>query len=552
MPSALIAFCPWVVRLLLVLGARSGQSLRKRPAGAGNRWPAWRTLLALLAIGLVSGCASLRSDVPRVPSHAFEQPEETSLGRNFAARLAESPGLSGFHLLASGEEAFIVRAATAEAAQKTLDLQYFIVADDATATLLLYRALRAAERGVRVRILVDDAGTHDRDDLLATLDTHPNIEVRAYNPFSGRSVWGLSRVLEYLGDGERLNRRMHNKLWIADNAVAVLGGRNLGDAYFATNRDSDFADLDVFVAGPLVREVSRSFDAYWNSPAAIPIGSFSATSPGPEQLAAIQAQLKARAEIFRDTDYAKSVRGTDLGRLLRGGQFALVTAPAAILHDAPEKIQPQGTEQPIVSALRSTIFAARREALLISPYFIPSERGVAGLCSLVAKGVRVRILTNSLASTDVPVVHAGYARYRPRLVACGVELHELRPGAKATRRGLSSGASLHAKAVIVDRSALIIGSMNLDPRSRQLNTEVAVKIDSPVLGEELGALFEEAVSPDQAFRVELAEPGNAASALFWRGEEDGRPVRYDSEPLAGWWRHFVSGLLGSLAPEELL
>jgi len=512
----------------------------------------WRKLLALLAIGFVSGCVSLRPELPRVPSYAVDHPEETSLGRSFAARLADSPGLSGFHLLVSGEEAFIVRAATAEAAQRTLDLQYFIVAGDATATLLLYRALRAAERGVRVRLLVDDVGTSDHDDLLSTLDAHPNIEVRAYNPFSGRGTWGLSRLLEYLGDGARLNRRMHNKLWIADNAVAVVGGRNLGDAYFAANQDNDFADLDTFVAGPLVREISHSFDAFWNSAAAIPIKTFSATPPSPEQLAATLAQLKARADKFRETDYAKSLRATDFGRLLRGGQLALVSAPAAILHDVPDKTLPQGAEQPIFSVMRSTILAARREALLISPYFIPSERGVSGLCSLAGKGVRVRILTNSLASTDVPVVHAGYARYRPRLLACGVELHELRPGAKTTRRGLSSGASLHAKAVIVDRSALIIGSMNLDPRSRRVNTEVAVRIESPILGEQLGALFDEAVAPDQAFRVELAESGNAAAALVWLGEVDGQSVRLDSEPLAGWWRHFLSGLLASLAPEELL
>ena len=512
----------------------------------------WRSLTALFFTGLVSGCAVLHPDMPRVPSYAFEHPEETSLGRSFAPGLAGSPGLSGFHLLVSGEEAFIVRAATAEAAQKTLDLQYFIVAGDATATLLLYRALRAAERGVRVRLLVDDVGTSDHDDLLAILDAHPNIEVRAYNAFSGRGGWGLSRVLEYLGDSARLNRRMHNKLWIADNAVAVVGGRNLGDAYFAANPDNDFADLDTFVAGPLVKEASRSFDAYWNSAAAIPIKGFSATPPGPEQLAAILAQLKTRADKFRETDYGKSLRATDLGRLLRSGQFSLVAAPAEILHDAPDKSLPQGAEQVIFSALRSTILAARREALLISPYFIPSDRGVAGLCSLVGKGVRVRILTNSLASTDVPVVHAGYARYRPRLLACGVELYEMQRGAKTTRRGLSSGASLHAKAVIADRAALIIGSMNLDPRSRQVNTEVAVRIESPILGEQLGALFDEAVAPDQAFRVELAEPGNAAAALVWLGENDGKAVRLDSEPLASWWRHFVSGFLGGLAPEELL
>ena len=512
----------------------------------------WRTPLVIIIIWLVSGCTGLSPESPRVPSFAFDQPENTTLGRNFAARLTDSPGRSGFRMLVSGEEAFIVRAATAETAQRTLDLQYFIVANDATATLLLYRALRAAERGVRVRILVDDVGTRDNDALLATLAAHPNIEVRAYNPFSGRHLWGLSRIPEYLGDSARLNRRMHNKLWIVDNAVAVMGGRNLGDAYFAVNRSSNFADLDIFVAGLLVKEISRSFDAFWNSSNAIPIKTFSAVPSGPEQLAAIQLQLKARAEKFHDTDYAKALRATDFGRLLRGGQLALVTAPAAILHDLPEKSLPQGTEQPIVSALRSTILAARHEALLISPYFIPSERGVAGLCSLAEKGVRVRILTNSLASTDVPVVHAGYARYRPRLLACGVELHELRPGAKSARKGLSSGASLHAKAVIVDRSALLIGSMNLDPRSRLLNTEVAVRIESPVLGEQLGVLFDEAVSPDQSYRVELADSGNASSALVWVGEENNKPVRFDREPMAGWWRHFVSGLFGSLAPEELL
>jgi len=512
----------------------------------------WHQFLGWLAVTLLSACSALHPEGPRVASHAYEHPEETSLGRSFAGQLGDAPNLSAFHLLVSGEEAFIVRAATAEAAQKTLDLQYYIVANDATATLLLYRALRAAERGVRVRVLVDDLGTHDRDDLLAKLDAHPNIEVRAYNPFSGRSLWMVSRALEYLGDSARLNRRMHNKLWIADNAVAVMGGRNLGDAYFSANQDADFADLDTFVAGPLVRDISRSFDAYWNSPSSIPINTFSATPPGAEQLAGIQAQLKARAEKFHDTDYAKSLRSNDLGRSLRAGQLALVTAPAAILHEEPGKISATGSEQAIVSALRSTILSAQREVLLISPYFIPSERGVSGLCSLAGKGIRVRILTNSLASTDVPIVHAGYARYRPRLLACGVEVYELRPATKAIRRGWSSGASLHAKAVIVDRRMLIIGSMNLDPRSRNLNTEVAVRIDSPVLGEQLAALFGEAVAPDQAFRVELLESGNARAGLLWSGEEEGNAIHFESEPIASWWRRFLSNWLGDFAPEELL
>ena len=512
----------------------------------------WRSVLSLLVIAQFSGCSAMRPDAVREASYAFEHPQDTSLGRNFSLRLAQTPGLSGFHLLVSGEEAFVARAATAEAAQKTLDLQYFIVSGDASATLLLYRALRAAERGVRVRLLVDDVGTHDGDDLLATLGAHPNISVRVYNPFSGRNPLALARFLEYLGDGQRLNRRMHNKLWIADNAVAVVGGRNLADVYFAVNRDDDFADLDAFVAGPLVREISQDFDAFWNSDAAIPIRSFLAQPPGAEQLAEILVRLKERADKFRDSEYAQTLRATDLGRPLRSGQLPLVAAPAQIIGDAPGKAVREGQEQPIAAALRSSILAARREAILISPYFIPSERGVQGLCSLVERGVRVRILTNSLASTDVPVVHAGYARYRPALLACGVEVYELRAGAKATRQGLSSGASLHAKAVIVDRSVLIVGSMNLDPRSRHVNTEVALRIESDELGEQLARLFDESVTPDQAFRVELAESGNAQSALIWLGEEGGQVMRYDGEPLASVWRRAVSSLLGALAPEELL
>ncbi|MDK9717654.1 MAG: phospholipase D family protein [Trichlorobacter sp.] len=512
----------------------------------------WHTLLALILICVASGCTSLNTNVPRVPSYAFERPEETVLGRNFAEFLVNSPAQSGFRSLVSGEEAFIVRAATAEAAQKTLDLQYFIVANDATATLLLYRALQAAERDVRVRILVDDVGTSDNYDLLSTIDVHPNIEVRTYNPFSSQGLWGVFRVPEYLGNSSRLNRRMHNKLWIADNAVAVIGGRNLGDAYFAFNRSNNFADLDVFMAGPLVRDVSNSFDAYWNNATAVPIKVVSSAVSEPDELAAIQEQLKTRAEKFRYTHYAKALRDTDFRRLLRSGKLALQTAPAAVLQDSPEKNLTQGKEQPVIVAIRSTILSARREALLVSPYFVPSERGVTGLCSLAKKGVRVRILTNSLASTDVPIVHAGYARYRPRLLACGVELHELRPGVKSARKKLSLGTTLHAKVVIVDRSTLIVGSMNLDPRSRLLNTEVAVRIENSVMGEELSELFEEAVSSDQSYRVELTEPGNASSALVWVGEENKKTVRLDGEPMASVWRHFVSGLLGSMAPEELL
>jgi putative cardiolipin synthase len=513
-------------------------------------------ICAVGAALLVMGCSSGRRDVPHPPAYAIAHPESTFLGRASAAQLKAAAGQSGFHLLVSGQEAFVARAAMAEASERTLDLQYYIVGEDASATLLLYRALRAAQRGVRVRLLIDDIYAVGRDFDLATLAAHPNVQVRVFNPFRLRGPLGLSRLFEYLGDSARLGRRMHNKLWIADNAVAVIGGRNLGDAYFNLHADSDFADLDVLAAGPVVAQVSQSFDEYWNSDLAVPIAAFVDTAPDAGKLDQALARMTANAEHFRDTDYAHALRATGFGTQVRTGRLPLVPAQATVF-DTPLPSQAGAAEQhqSIAQAVRQLIQGAQLEVMLITPYFIPGERGVDTLCTLARRGVRVRLLTNSLASTDVPVVHAGYARYRPRLLACGVELHEMRPNALrsgSARPGLSSGASLHAKAVVVDKKSVLIGSMNLDPRSRQSNTEIAIRIESPALGEQLATLFSEATATEEAFRVELSVPGNKNAALIWAGREDGRPVRYDSEPLAGIWRRMVAGLLGALAPEELL
>ncbi|BAN36874.1 phospholipase D precursor (plasmid) [Sulfuricella denitrificans skB26] len=531
-----------------------------QPGGQGLFWRLRTLYLTLLiaATAATTGCSTYRTDVPRPPSFAIGHPEETSLGRAFSEQLGVSPDLSGFHLLVSGQEAFLARAALAESSERTLDLQYYIVAEDASATLLLYRALRAAQRGVRERLLIDDIYAVGRDFDLAALAAHPNVQVRVFNPFTYRGPLGISRLFELLGDSARLNRRMHNKLWIADNAVAVIGGRNLGDAYFNVGTDNDFADLDVLAAGPVVMEMSRSFDEYWNSDLAVPIAAFVGGAPGAGDVDLVLSRMAAHAERFHTTEYARTLRASGIGPLVRAGQFPLVPAyatvydthvPALAVADAAK----QG--RPVAMAIRRLVENAQHETILISPYFIPSARGVDLLCSLVKRGVHVRVLTNSLASTDVPVVHAGYARYRPRLIACGVELHEMRPRAGqsgSVRPGLSSGASLHVKAVVVDGKSVLIGSMNLDPRSRVSNTEIAILIESAALGAQLTSLLEEATAPEEAFRVELTEPGNKNAALVWVGREDGRLVRYDSEPLASVWRRMVAGLLGTLAPEELL
>ena len=424
-----------------------------------------------------------------------------------------------------------MRAGLAENSQRTLDLQYYTLREDVTTQLLLYRVLRAAHRGVRVRLLIDDMDAVGRDFDLAAFSAHPNIEVRVFNPFMSRGPLGLSHLFEVLADSTRLNRRMHNKLWIADNIAAIVGGRNLGDEYFDAHSEVNFTDLDILATGPVVRDLSRSFDEYWNSEWAVPIEAFVFNPPGPEQHAGFKLTLEARLEGFRDTVYAQTLRETRLGRQLLYGQLAITPARATVLYDSPAKVHGGGPTEPprqiFASRLRRMVEAAEQEVIMISPYFIPNEQGIGVLGTLVRRGVRVRVLTNSLASTDVPVAHAGYARVRNRLLAAGVELYEMRPNeppnaGRGWRPGASSGSSLHAKAVMVDGRQVLIGSMNLDPRSRLLNTEVAVLLESQQIGAALETLFREAVRPAKAFRVVFNGPASEPATLLWITEEGGQ------------------------------
>ena len=560
----------------------SHASRRRVRHGASRPW------LALLAgvLALVSpGCRTLPDEPAREASVAWAQPADSPLGRSFAPWMQGPASRAGVHLLPHGDESFGLRAASAEQARHTLDLQYYIVADDAAATLLLARALRAADRGVRVRLLVDDVGTADADHLLESLDAHALIEVRLYNPFSQRRAGWFARALEYLGHSDRLGQRMHHKLWVVDNAVAIVGGRNLGDAYFAFDRERQFADLDALIVGPLVRPLSQGFDGYWNSDAARSLRRDRSPQAEAQGLSRARSVLQQRERQFRESAYAQALRAAGLGSALHEGRIDLVAARGAVVDGRPPLPEPavvagagdpadagaggpaarvvadangargEGGAAPqpgpLIELLRSVVAVTRRELLLVSPYFVPGDRGVEAICALQARGVRVRVLTNSLASTDVPVVHAGYARKRPALLACGVELFELKPGPKGERRGLSSGASLHAKAVVADRQVAILGSMNLDPRSRRVNTEIALRLDSAELGAQLGALFDEAVRPESVYRPVLEADGDEPR-LHWLSTDDGRPVRHRHEPAASLWRHLASDLLGILAPEEML
>ena len=511
---------------------------------------------------LLGACSTPRLDVPRPASSAWPTPATTPIGQAYASQLAGHEGQSGLHTLSSGMDALGARAALAEAAQHTLDLQYYILRKDTTTQLLMARVLRAAQRGVRVRLLVDDLDAAGKDLDLAALAGFANVEVRVFNPFSSRGAFGVSQLLEFIGNGQRLNRRMHNKLWVADNAMAVIGGRNLGDEYFDASGQLNFSDLDMLVAGPAVAEISRGFDSYWNSEWAVPIQAFVAQAPPPEALARFEQDLQARVAEFRDTDYARALREGGIGSTLRAGRIPLIMAPALVFADPPHKVvtgsAASGTNPVFAERIRPLVTQARRELILISPYFIPSEQGMLAFEQLVQRGVRVRVLTNSLASADVvPLAHAGYARHRERLLAAGVELHEMRPERLETvrsRLGGGSAAYLHTKAIVIDRRHVVVGSMNLDPRSRLSNTEVGLLSESAELGAIIGQLFDDAVRPARAYRVSLlaVEEAGQARQLQWTTEEQGAPVSYAQEPGAGFWRRLFSRLLGMVAPQDLL
>lgn len=506
-------------------------------------------VLAVSALLLLSGCATLPAPPADLPvTHALAEPQQTTLGR-LVARSTTRAGFSGFRLLLSGEDAFGSLAALADNAEHTLDLQYYLIRGDASSRALLTRVQSAAERGVRVRMLIDDLNTAGEDGLMLRLAEHANIEVRLYNPLPAGRGSTVTRVLASLTDFARINRRMHNKMMVADNALAIMGGRNLGDAYFVQSEKSNFVDLDVIAAGPVVPALSRSFDRFWNDPLAYPVETIAAPAAADMASAALAApdELPVAAQ--------QSILSNALARELIAGRLDLVWAPAAVIADKPSKIsseeEPQA-EETLADDMNRLMRSATAEVIVLSPYYVPGTRGVGLAEDLQGKGVALRVLTNSLATTDAPVVHIGYSRYREPLLKAGVELYELRPQFDAPpRSGLgsfgSSQASLHSKALIIDRRTVLVGSMNMDPRSDKLNSEIGLVIRSRVLARQLQRFFE-TVSQRSAWHVTIAEDG---SGLRWRsgGPE---PQTVQTEPEASPLLLFTLKLLAPFAPEEML
>jgi len=428
----------------------------------------------------------------------------------------------------------------ARAAERSLDVQYYIWHADTSGGLLAHELWQAAERGVRVRLLLDDNNTRGADEAIAALDAHPNIEVRLFNPYANRGF----RLGELATDFARLNRRMHNKSFTADNQAAIVGGRNVGDEYFGADSPVEFADLDVLAVGAVVPEVSAAFDAYWNSESAYPAASLIDQAGQLRPLERIEEQPDAAR-------YLQAVRATPLVQMLLSGSLPLEWAAARVVQDDPAKVlhPPEKTELHLLPRLEKAMGKPLRELDLVSPYFVPTKDGAAALTALAESGVRVRVLTNSLAATDVSPVHAGYAKYREELLRAGVRLFELKPNVedvKTKDKGRGAGnsdASLHAKTFGVDRSRIFVGSFNFDPRSARLNTEMGIVVESQTLASRLSEALDRDMA-NVAYEVRLSSDGS----LEWVE----RDVRHTSEPGAGVLKRLWIGFLSILPIEWLL
>jgi putative cardiolipin synthase len=487
-------------------------------------------------------------DIARSASTAFKDPASTRLGRSFGMAADEHPGLSGFSLLIHGREAFIARLALADLVERSLDMQYYSWDGDITGRIIVDSVMKAADRGVRVRLLVDDAFFKASDAVRAALDAHPNVEIRLFNPARSRRWSALEFILHF----GRLNRRMHNKLMVADNAAAIVGGRNIGDIYYGVNTIAKYRDLDVLAVGPVVRDLSDVFDRFWNSPSSVPIAAMVNRAYGAADLDAILVRL--RAEIAA-ADYPYPIN-QDLDELAAQStelRDNLVWAFGRVVADDPETVAPGIESDHVVAFLRERVPQLKKELLVESPYFVLTATAQATVKALHECNVRVRVLTNSLASNDMLPAHAGYAKTRRTLLENGMELYELRPDTDAYRPGWSlrsgrSPAALHTKAMTFDREAVFIGSFNLDPRSAVINTEAGLYIESPELAERLVAYMSTGVVPASSYRVSLEPHGG----ISWSTVRAGQPVSYRNEPETGFRRRFTAALLGVLPIESQL
>ena len=523
-----------------------------RPSAIRNSPGLFNTAVALAITLLLGACSSIPTNFERTQSLAITDTADTRLGQQLQPQLDANPGKSGFFTLRDGEAAFVARLRVIMAAEKAIDVQYYIWHDDLTGRTMHNQLLAAADRGVRVRLLLDDMDTAGKDEILRKIDAHPNVEIRVFNPFANRN----SRVGDFIGDTRRINRRMHNKTLTADSLVTIFGGRNIGDEYFAAAQDVGFGDMDALAVGPIALEVAQQFDLYWNSENSYPISAFTFDEPiSDDAVAAFRADSEAFMAEAKETEYAEIIRQYNVTLMDELSTLGFVWSDWKLIYDQPSKVTAKKVtaETHLAPKLKKGMDLTQNDLIIVSPYFVPGEEFTDYLVNLVARGVRVRILTNSLQANDVSMVHAGYMRYRKDLVSGGVELYEFRAlqGERQRQSGKSrigaSKASLHAKFFGFDETYLFIGSFNLDARSVALNSELGAYYASPEQASKLSRSFDNDFMK-VAYRVQLDENVDLELVTL----QDGSELRLDKEPDTTWWKRFSTGFLRYIVPESQL
>jgi putative cardiolipin synthase len=525
--------------------------------GGTMRLQQCRNIAVIITILLmVGGCASLPTDFERIVTHAYTDTDNTRLGQSSQAEKLAHPGQSAFHLLNNGLDAFVARAALAQVAERSIDTQYYMIHNDVVGSLFIDQLLKAAARGVRVRLLVDDIDQGGRDFGTAALDSYPNIEVRIFNPF-GRNA---GRTAQYVTGFGKQTRRGHNKSFTVDSQATILGGRNIGDEYFEADPEFGFLDLDVLSFGPVARSVGESFDLYWNSELNYPISVLVDKLPTPQEIDQRRKEFDAFIAQQAESEYLQQLKNSDLAKDIRLNQVDFYWGIGNVIADDPQKVTQatDDTQYHLSEQLKPYLADIQKELIILSPYFVPGKPGMAFFKTLRDKGVRVKILTNALSSTDVSVVHAGYSKYRKELLRMGVELYELNKNiTQKERTEMQEGsvghskASLHAKSFVFDRKRVFIGSFNLDAQSRIQNTEIGVVFDSVDIATRMAEGFDQNIN-QAAFRLELVTGANGSEQILWHGLIDGQPDVLKVDPYTGFWKRFGVGFLRILPIESLL
>lgn len=517
--------------------------------------------LVVLIAAILNGCASVPpgSDFPKVASSALAHPEETALGRRFHNEGRQHGSDSGFRIIPVGADGFLIRMQMINAAERTLDLQYFIFRGDETGRLLTDALRRAAGRGVRVRVLIDDGETEAGDEQINALAALPSVEIRIFNPFVYRGHAELLRGIEFVFNASRLDYRMHNKLLVVDNAIALIGGRNIGDGYFQMNPEAQFADDDVFAAGPIAQQLSATFDEFWNSALSIPAVALADGKPSHIDSGARRETLSEGSQAHKTdgTDYLKRVAIGEPFVGVISGRLPLAWAPAQLIYDSPDKKAVESgamVGRLMHRAVAKAAIAVQSELLMVTPYLIPGNEGMQLFAGLRQRDVRIRVLTNSLESSTVSLAQSGYMHYRVQLLEDGVELYEIRSLLGNARGSGQTAAisrygnySLHAKLFVFDRQRLFIGSMNFDQRSMHLNTEIGLIIDSPTLAQQIAARFEAMVQPVNSYELTLRDGGAGNSPrIVWHTQDGVKVVEYTMEPARSEWQRFKVNVLSLL------